>query len=131
MLIARGLIAAICLAAIPFAIVHWLSQNLPPQPPQVQSQQKADRTVNSQQYANTEQGDTRKSISSIAQAEPSYTEEKRHDKADDREQEGTEFWPTFLGLKLKVTDSLLVLVTLGLFGATVALWRSTDKLWKA
>ena len=36
----------------------------------------------------------------------------------------TEYWPTIFGIKLKITDSLLALFTLGL-------WISTSKLWKA
>jgi hypothetical protein len=47
------------------------------------------------------------------------------------EDQGTEFWPSFFGLKLKITDSLLAAFTLGLLIFTGLLWKSTDKLWKA
>jgi hypothetical protein len=43
-------------------------------------------------------------------------------------EEGTEFLPPLYGYRLKVTDTLLVIVTFLLFGATVALSRSTQKL---
>jgi hypothetical protein len=36
----------------------------------------------------------------------------------------TEYWPTVFGVKLKITDSLLALFTLGL-------WISTNQLWKS
>jgi hypothetical protein len=39
-------------------------------------------------------------------------------------QEGTEYFPVFFGLRLKLTDTLLALFTLGL-------WISTSQLWKA
>jgi hypothetical protein len=41
---------------------------------------------------------------------------------------GTEFWPVIMGFRVKVTDSLLVLVTLALAWFTQRLWKSTDKL---
>jgi hypothetical protein len=44
------------------------------------------------------------------------------------EEEGTEFWPPFLGYRLKVTDTLLAVFTGLLFVATWLLWRSTDAL---
>jgi hypothetical protein len=44
--------------------------------------------------------------------------------------EGTEFWPSFLGFRFKVTDSLLVLFTAVLAVFTGLLWHSTKKLWK-
>ncbi len=43
----------------------------------------------------------------------------------------TEFWPAFWGIRLKITDSLLVLFTLLLAIFTYRLERSTFKLWKA
>ena len=47
------------------------------------------------------------------------------------EVEPSEYWPPFFGYKLKITDSLMALFTLGLLIATVKLWCSTDKLWIA
>ncbi len=47
------------------------------------------------------------------------------------ENEGTEFWPSFLGLRVKITDSMLAAFTLGLLIFTGLLWRSTEKLWVA
>ena len=45
---------------------------------------------------------------------------------------GSEFWPmTFYGLRLKVTDSLLVLFTFTLAIFTGLLWYSTEKVWTA
>lgn len=44
--------------------------------------------------------------------------------------EGTEFWPTIYGFRLKITDSLLVIFTFVLSIFTALLWRSTEKMWK-
>lgn len=42
----------------------------------------------------------------------------------------TEFWPPFLGYRLKVTDTLVAAFTGGLFLATFALWLATRRLVK-
>lgn len=51
--------------------------------------------------------------------------------AEQTDEEGSEFWPTFFGFKLKITDSLIALFNLGLFIFTGLLWNSTEKLFKA
>ena len=43
-------------------------------------------------------------------------------------EEGTEFWPPFFGYRLKVTDTLVVAFTAGLFLSTLALWQATRRL---
>ena len=43
---------------------------------------------------------------------------------------GTEYWPTFFGLRLKITDSLVIAFTMVLAVFTGLLWWSTDKLWR-
>jgi hypothetical protein len=45
--------------------------------------------------------------------------------------DGTEYWPVILGLKLKITDSLLAFFTLLLVVANLFLWYATKKLWEA
>jgi hypothetical protein len=42
--------------------------------------------------------------------------------------EASEYWPPLFGYRLKVTDTLLVFVTLLLFLATAALWGATRRL---
>ena len=49
-------------------------------------------------------------------------------KTEHSEEEGTEFWPPFLGYRLKVTDTLVAAFTALLFFATVALWLATRRL---
>jgi hypothetical protein len=51
--------------------------------------------------------------------------------AETAEGQGTEFWPSVFGYKLKITDSLLVAFTFLLTIFTGLLWQSTDKLWAA
>lgn len=41
---------------------------------------------------------------------------------------GTEFWPTLLGYRFKITDSLLVIFTAILAASTILLWISTNRL---
>jgi hypothetical protein len=64
------------------------------------------------------------------------TSEKTDSKSTGRQveqsnEEGSEFWPPFLGVRLKITDSLLAVFTLGLLVFTGLLWQSTEKLWIA
>ena len=61
----------------------------------------------------------------------SATEPKISEGPPPAHEEGSEYFPVFLGLKLKVTDVLLAFFTLGLVIATVGLWISTQRLWLA
>jgi hypothetical protein len=54
-----------------------------------------------------------------------------HQQSAANEQDGTEFWPSFLGYRLKITDTLLAAFTFGLLVFTGLLWKSTEKLWKS
>lgn len=56
---------------------------------------------------------------------------KPEDPRTERQEDGSEFWPSTFGYRLKVTDSLLVIFNALLFIVTGMLWRSTEKLWKA
>jgi hypothetical protein len=47
---------------------------------------------------------------------------------DDREEQGTEFWPPFSGYRLKITDTFVAAFTAFLFFATVALYCATRRL---
>jgi hypothetical protein len=97
-------------------LVHALKQH-PPYAPLVTSEQQAKAALEREQSAeggahakNDEHGGTH---------------------SEQTENQGTEFWPTFFGIRLKITDSLLAFFTGGLLVFTGLLWRSTDKLWGA
>jgi hypothetical protein len=106
-------------------VAVWLFVGLPllyapPQTPKVQAQQHSDSAVKSEQHA---QGNN------PSVAKPNQQNATNH--GEKAEEDGTEFWPPFLGLRLKITDSLLAVFTFGLFVFTGLLWRSTEKLWNA
>ena len=63
---------------------------------------------------------------------PAFTENggARPDR-NETSQEGTEFLPRFLGFKLKVTDTLLVIFTFCLAGSTCLLWFETKAIARA
>jgi hypothetical protein len=44
------------------------------------------------------------------------------------ESAGTEFWPSFFGYRLKITDTLVAVFTAALFFATWLLWQATKNL---
>jgi hypothetical protein len=109
----------ISLLVVVAGLLHALKQH-PPYAPQINSEQQTHAAFEGQKNA---QGDS----PNAAKANEEYG--GKH--AGQGEEEGTEFWPPFLGLRLKITDSLLATFTLGLLIFTCLLWRSTDKLWFA
>lgn len=128
-------LAAILVFAISTA---WVSRNPTPfrslyspelqQGPSIQGEQKAYRGILHRQH-----GDTLNGYSLPATASPTRIAAPNNppEQSQRSDGEGTEFWPEFLGVKLKITDTLLVLFTFALAILTYRLWKSTDKLWKA
>lgn len=102
-----------------FVALPYLNRH-PQQTPQINAQQHADAALKGQQ-------DTKAGSPQSAPA----NEQHGGKHAEQGNEEGTEFWPTFMGLRLKITDSLLAIFTGGLLIFTGLLWRSTDKLWLA
>lgn len=109
----------ISLLVVVAGLLHALKQH-PPYAPQINTQQQANGAFKGEEHA-----------------KPSTVEAAKLDKehggkhSEQGENEGTEFWPPFLGLRLKITDSLLAVFTFGLLVFTGLLWRSTHKLWTA
>lgn len=66
--------------------------------------------------------------STLSGAETNAGSRKSSEYANNRGDEGTEFWPALFGYRLKITDTLLVLFTFGLFCATIYLYRATRDL---
>jgi hypothetical protein len=62
------------------------------------------------------------------QVVPSTGDKKSEWNSHKGEDEGTEFWSPLSGYRIKITDSLLVIFTFGLFMATLYLWRATMRL---
>ena len=115
---------AILIAVILAGNVSAASQILP-QTPQIKAEIKADR---SPKYKSDTQSAQAISGAITIAAVPNNNNSQQD--ANHGDQEGTEFWTPFLGLKLKITDSLLVIFTLVLAVFTGLLWCSTNKLWK-
>jgi hypothetical protein len=92
----------------------------PPYAPQVHTEQQAMGALESRQ-------DAKRSAEGSAKTDEEHSG-KHSEQGDDQ---GTEFWPAVFGIRVKITDSLLAVFTLGLLIFTALLWLSTDKLWKA
>lgn len=111
-------------------LVLCLSAQAPPpiNRPSIQPEQKTDGTV--QDQGNAEQ-EARRSLPAPSET-PSLppTNHASHE-GEQGSEEGTEFWPSFLGYRVKITDSLLVVFTAVLAIVTMGLWVSTHRLWKA
>jgi hypothetical protein len=109
----------IALLILVFGLAHALNQH-PPYAPQVHTEQQADSALKGEENPKGSQQQAAKA-----------NEEHGGKHTEQGENEGTEFWPPVLGVRLKITDSLLALFTGGLLIFTGLLWRSTDKLWAA
>lgn len=97
----------------------------------VQPEQKTDRAIHAQEQTQANQGNTTPTPAFVTPPQPASQQGDASQHRDSGEQEGTEFWPTFMGYKFKITDSLIALSTLALTVFTGLLWRSTEKLWDA
>src|SRR6266702_4838551 len=100
-------------------LVHALKQH-PRYAPQVGPQQQAHGALKGEEHAKDREPNATQANEVSGGKETHQSEE-----------EGTEFWPPLLGVRLKITDSLLAIFTGGLLIFTGLLWRSTDKLWKS
>ena len=99
----------ISLLIVVAGLLHALKQH-PPYARQIDTEQQADGKLNAHQVG----------------SEGRQREDQP--KARQGEEEGTEFWPAFLGYRLKVTDTLVAAFTALLFFATIALWLATRRL---
>jgi hypothetical protein len=111
------LAVTVSLLVIVAGLFHALKQHSP-YAPQVNSEQQANTALKGEEHAKAGEQNA---------AKPN--EEHGGKNAQQREEEGTEFWPSFLGLRLKITDSLIAAFTFGLLVFNGLLWRSTEKLW--
>jgi hypothetical protein len=98
------------------------------QAPSIQTDQHPENRVDAEQRSATDQKGTSQATPALPQVRATAGEHKGCCEGKHGEEEGTEFWPAFLGYRLKITDTLLVLFTLGLFWATWFLHRSTKRL---
>jgi hypothetical protein len=94
--------------------------------PQIKAEQKADSPIQDQQDSYGFKSDLTPARA-VTPGRASTDDAGAH--ANYSGEEGTEFWPSLLGIRLKITDSLLVLFTLALAMFTYKLGISTDKLW--
>ena len=97
----------------------------------VQTYQKSKGAVDAETKTQADQGEATPLPPLVLPPEAARQQGDAGKHGENSEQEGTEFWPTFLGYKFKITDSLIALSTLALTVFTGLLWRSTEKLWSA
>jgi hypothetical protein len=95
------------------------------QAPKIETEKQAEKTPRHQ--AEEAQKPERFSETLRLRMKESISSEEDSDGGE----KGSEFWPTILGVKIKITDSLLVLFTLALAAFTYELSDSTQKLWVA
>jgi len=99
--------------------------------PGVQAKQEANGSVHIEAQAQRNEGGSSIAPTLVTPTQPERTKGDAEKQSDGGEQEGTEFWPTFLGRKIKISDSAIILLTGVLALYTMRLWRSTEKLWTA
>ncbi len=101
-----------------------------PQAPQVESQKQPESAAESQHEAEKNEQATPKSLVVIPSAPTSNKREESSTQPHESTEEGSEYWPTFFGLHIKITDSLLALFTFLLFVYTARLYYATRGLWQ-
>lgn len=74
------------------------------------------------------QGSPQKPSAMLPNHQPAHANAPPREHGGDSEDQGTEYWPPFWGIHLKITDSLLALFTALLFFATVRLYVATRNL---
>jgi hypothetical protein len=99
------------LALLAMALIPAVSQ-APPQAPRVQTNQQPKSATESQGAPTQKQNSANDPITVIPAIPPANLKEKASNTGSHGNENGTEYWPwLLLGLKLKVTDSLLALFT--------------------
>jgi hypothetical protein len=116
-----------------FAVVLLVSSEIvqsqePPQAPQVKSNQQPEHSVKGQQEPAAQPNAADAALPTVPDSHSLPAGNERQSNTQNGGKEGTEFWPPFYGYRMKVTDTLLVIFTFLLFGATIALWWSTRRL---
>jgi hypothetical protein len=118
------------LLAITFSlvvIVAGLSQALlkyAPYAPATRTEQQTDSRPPTP--PSDQEGAPNQSASALPTIGGPSSSRKDYTKAHEAEEQGTEFWPAFLGYRLKVTDTLVAVFTALLFFATRDLVRGAD-----
>ena len=96
----------------------------PIQAPQIKPNQKTESRIENQK--NTKQSPS--PSKSTIPTKPNTGNSNKN--SEHRTKEGSEFWPPLFGIRLKISDTLLVLFTLVLAIVTGGLWFSTRKMWQ-
>lgn len=112
--------------ALAIAFIGWIGltiSDVPPQAAQIKTELKAEQSPSNQ--SKTNESLAAPVIKSSSEAKTTNSEFHTSHSGE----EGTEFLPSFLGMRMKITDSLLVLFTSVLALFTGLLWNSTHKLW--
>lgn len=112
------------------APVHSESEPTHPEAPKIEAQQKSDAPLKGEQEPSRPQPGSTNITLSIPNEITVHLNNQAAQKAEGGNEEGTEYWPIFWHLHLKITDSLLALFTLMLVLATGFLGWSTILLWR-
>jgi hypothetical protein len=114
----RGLIAIALACCLNVAASEPLQ---PQRGPQVEAKKQPESPADSKQQSKADQGASQPNLARVGpiQAAPPKPE------CEHGCEEGTEFWPSLFGYRLKITDTLLVLFTFLLWVSTRNLWTET------
>jgi hypothetical protein len=122
------MLSRLFLAVFLFASSDLAWSQEPPKAPQIEPQQQPERSIKGQQEPTAQPNPADAVPPAVPDGHSFPTSHEPKPNAQNGGKEGTEFWPPFYSYRLKVTDTLLVIVTFLLFGATIALWWSTRRL---
>ena len=115
------------LALLLLTVTALAQSQEPPKAPEIETQQQTEGGLKTQNNG-ASQNPTTNPTSIIPAGHSDPGDNKPEQKPSKGSDEGTEFWPSFFGYRLKVSDTLLVGFTFLLFLVTLALWWSTRRL---
>ncbi len=104
------------------------SQNSSSQAPQIQTKKESNGSLKGQEKSQSQNTKTNNVISPAPTFPPKFSDDKSAKPTQHSNEERNEYWPSFLGLQLKITDSLLVLFTFFLAIFTCSLSRTTSRI---
>jgi hypothetical protein len=108
------------LAAAPLLLTATEVLSHPLEAPETKNEQQSTKQLQGDVSPKADQGHSTEPVPHSQSVISTLTKDKSGTETENREEQGTEFWPPVFGYRLKVTDTLLAVFTAGLFIACLS-----------
>jgi hypothetical protein len=117
------------------AIAVWFSlavvSRAAPEAPRVQTEQQTKTGPSDHKDTGQPKKATDATPAGVPKAVPPAHENRADPETKNRDEQGTEFWPSIFGFTIKISDTFIILFTAAIAYFTYQLKVATDKLWDA